>query len=208
MQTREAVEIALAKRHAAQRVANAFNGAVASHPECQGVQLRFLLPNVVTLLSRPDPKGRIPWALVEPELEDLEATGVMDYFCIFNDSHGGVVTLENMQMEDSQDTSWHTEFQLCNDLAQALSCYSYRFSDQQSLLINLQGVRGALTNPDFHFADPEQDPFYSPHNSGADGIAAFFRSHEHNRFCRHALPSLPSFETEWFSNDEYISING
>ncbi|EDQ90115.1 uncharacterized protein MONBRDRAFT_36692 [Monosiga brevicollis MX1] len=198
MQTQEASEIGLSKVAHASRIAQAFNAALGRSSENA---VSFAQPRAVQLTARPAANGRVPWALLEPELEDLEATGVMDYFCIFNDSAGGVVSEEDMQDEvGDHGEDWREEFRECNDLAQALSCYSYHASQRQELMINIQGVRHRYTNPDFHFASAVHDPYFSPHNNGPEGIAAFQRSHVHNDFCRLALPSLPGFTDSWLTS--------
>eukprot|EP00045_Choanoeca_perplexa_P013113 m.146503 g.146503 ORF g.146503 m.146503 type:complete len:932 (+) comp16243_c0_seq1:166-2961(+) len=205
MQTAEAATIAMRKLQHGRRTVEMFNRAVesAGPPE-----LKFTNSRVVQLTSRPDSKGRIPWVVFEPELEDFEATGVMDYYCIFNDSNGGVVSQDDMEMEggDPSDNSWKADFNQANDLAQALSCYSFRASQKSSLMINMQGVRSTFTNPDFHFMNPEEDPYFSPHNNGEDGARAFFGTHRHNSFCQLALKSLPNFSPEWLSDGEYLQV--
>ena len=147
-----------------------------------------------------------PWALCEPDLEDTPAhrdntATLLDYFCLFNDAFGGVVGEEDMDPGDeSEDTTWVERFQRLNATAQSLSCFSYFHSKQACLLIKVQGVGTTYTNPDFHFSNG-QDPYFSPNNQGQEGIANFFKSHQHNELCRHALKTLPDFSDEWLSPD-------
>jgi hypothetical protein len=205
MQTAEAATIAMRKLQQGRREAEMFNRAVAS---TGAPPVKFVESRVVQLTTRPDSKGRVPWVLLEPELEDFDATGVMDYYCIFNDSNGGVVSQDDMEMEggDPSDNSWKIDFNQANGMAQALSCYSFRASHKRSLMINMQGVRSTFTNPDFHFLDPEEDPYFSPHNNGGDGARAFFGTHRHNEFCEVALKSLPDFTPQWLSDGEYLQV--
>eukprot|EP00730_Choanoeca_flexa_P013744 TRINITY_DN5657_c0_g1_i1.p1 TRINITY_DN5657_c0_g1~~TRINITY_DN5657_c0_g1_i1.p1 ORF type:complete len:920 (+),score=170.63 TRINITY_DN5657_c0_g1_i1:145-2904(+) len=205
MQTQEAALIAMRKLNHARSIAQQFNAAVAS---TGAPPITFNDSRVVQLTSRPDAKGRIAWVVYEPELEDYDAVGVMDYYCIFNDSSGGVVSQDDMEMDglDPSDNSWKLEFNQANDLAQALSCFSFFASQKRSLMVNIQGVRTTFTNPDFHFVQPDADPYFSPHNNGEEGVRAFFDTYQHNELCAQALKSLPDYDPSWLKNGEYIQV--
>eukprot|EP00049_Salpingoeca_infusionum_P012961 m.240887 g.240887 ORF g.240887 m.240887 type:complete len:915 (-) comp15316_c2_seq4:2793-5537(-) len=207
MQTESAALIALRKFQRAKTIADSFNAALQQCGIASTVEI--VIPRVVQLLCRPveyrngdQVKNIVPYAMLEPDLEDTpahrdETAGVLDYFCMWNDAFGGVVSQQDMQGEEEDaDASWVTRFHELNDTAQALSCYSYFSTQQQCLLMKLQGVGLVYTSPDFHFSD-NTDPYLSPSNQGSAGISSFFSSHKHNHLCHKTVSSLPNFQKEW-----------
>ena len=211
MQTRAACTVALQKLAQARDVAGAFNSALAlAGQSTDKYAVRFAEAEAVQLLSRPTGPGSESWALLEPDVEEItddsDASGVMDYFCVFNDCNGGVVSEADMVPEDNpDDRSWVEDFHAVNNAAQALSCYSYFYSGRRYLLVNVQGVKGYYTNPDFHYAD-EADPFLSPNNAGQAGIDAFFATFKVTPLVVAVLQTLPDYEADWLG-DEYLSVN-
>ncbi|MCW5826345.1 MAG: hypothetical protein KIT38_07400, partial [Gemmatimonadaceae bacterium] len=206
MQTRLACTVALRKLALAMDVAKAFNQAL--HSIGSDLSVVFAPAQAVLLSERPGPGGRECWALLEPDAEEAAGKGegsVMDYFCIFNDCNGGVVSEGDMVPDnDPDDRSWVADFHRYNDLAQALSCFSYYYSECRYLLINVQGVRGYFTNPDFHYAGAV-DPFFSPNNGGDAGISAFFASFHASELAKAVLQTFPHYEDSWLRG-EYISV--
>lgn len=124
-------------------------------------------------------------------------------YCVYNDCTGSVVTEADMVAGagPEDDGSWIDDFRLYNDLAQALSCFSYYYSKQNYILVNVQGVRGIFTNPDFHFVSGE-NPFSSPNDGGREGVTAFFSTFVHSELSRQLLRTLPDFAEEWLNNGE------
>lgn len=211
MQTRAACAVALQKLSQAEAVASAFNEALRKAGlSIKRYGVRFAEANAVHLLARPATGGRESWALLEPDVEDISSEssgGVMDFFCVFNDCNGGVVAEADMVPEDNpDDRSWVDEFNQYNDAAQALSCFSYFHSRRRFVLVNVQGVRGYFTNPDFHYTGDE-DPFLSPNNAGDPGISAFFASFRPTDLARAVLQTLPDYDSRWLQ-DEYIHVVG
>lgn len=210
MQTRAACTVALQKLAQARDVANAFNSALAlARQPTEKYAVRFADAEAVHLPARPTGPARESWALLEPDIEETagsgEGTGVMDYFCVFNDCNGGVVSEADMVPEDNpEDRSWVEDFRATNDAAQALSCYSYFYSGRRFLLVNVQGVKGYYTNPDFHYAD-DADPYLSPNNAGQAGIDAFFATFKVTPLVTALLRTLPDFEEDWLGG-EYLHV--
>ncbi|EGD81379.1 hypothetical protein PTSG_02098 [Salpingoeca rosetta] len=208
MQTQTACLIALRKLARARSVAAAFNAAVANFTSPPPQRVAFVQTKALQLPARTAANEGVdesPWALCEVDLEDTPAhrdntAGLLDYFCLWNDAFGGVVSEEDMDPGDADDDrSWVARFHELNTTAQSLSCFSYFYSKRASLLIKVQGVGTTYTNPDFHFSGGS-DPYFSPNNQGDEGIANFFASHKHTDMCKHALQTLPGFSEDWLGS--------
>lgn len=75
-----------------------------------------------------------------------------------------------------------------NPIPQAFSHFTYEFSRQRLLVCDIQGVmesgRYCLTDPAIHTVNPEK-VLPDDTNWGLTGMAAFFKTHECNSYCKH-----------------------
>jgi hypothetical protein len=166
----------------AQSCALEFNRCLVSVLYEDAPQVKFVTTMAVCLTGRLMADRRPMWALLE---EDLSAQGALGRY---NDSNGYVATVADLDIDDDA-TVGEAQWADAIDLAQALSCFSLHSSHNEYVLSNLHGHGTDLITPDVHWAGG-YDPFFDPNNRGDAAIAAFTKSHVHNKYCTKLIALL------------------
>merc|ERR1712012_186405 len=87
-----------------------------------------------------------------------------------------------------------------SDFAQAFSHFTHDFSGGKMLVVDIQGVRSNLTDPQIH----SEFRFFGAGNLGHAGIDAFFVTHKCSELCRE-LKLIPNpLQTPGLPKEQYV----
>ncbi|KAK0658006.1 hypothetical protein B0T16DRAFT_402865 [Cercophora newfieldiana] len=159
---------------------------------CQAFAMEFN-----KIASPPVPLNFVVATCLKPSSPSL--TSVNDVPCMSLEPFiGGTYTKYNSNVGWVNESNEVPEVASISETAQAFSHYTFERSEGKLLVSDLQGVRGTLTDPAIHTANPERFKLGDT-NLGMAGIKFFFSTHRCNDYCKKLeLETSPMMVNESF----------